>query len=382
MKVVYIIHGTFNSAGMERILTVKANYLVETLGHDVTIITTDQRERKSYYNLSNKINCHDLSINFDIYYEYPILKRVLSFFVKQYDCKRKLDVLLKELKADIVISLMGRIISFLPDIKDGSKKVLEYHFSRNVREQMLVETNSGFVKRIVYRNRASSELKNIKRLDAFVVLTHEDAALWGDLSNLYVIPNAASFFPENNALLDNKKVISVGRMEHQKGYDYLVDIWKPIKEKHPDWKLVIYGNGKNSEEIKSQIKKAKLDDVIIIKEPTSSIDEALLNSSIYLMTSRYEGFPMVLLEAMACGLPVVSFRCPCGPTDIISNNEDGYLVEIEDKQSMTFYLNKLIENEDLRKQMGLSARENIRRFSQDEVMKLWNKLFIKLINEK
>lgn len=382
MKIVYIIHGIYNSAGMERILTLKANYLADRLGYDVIIITTDQRERKSYYELSNKVQCHDLSINFDLYYEYPILKRVLSFWDKQKRCKRKLNELLVELKADIVVSLMSRNISYLHKIKDGSKKVFEYHFSRNFREQMLAETNAGFIKKIAYRSRALSEFKNIRKLDSFVVLTHEDSLLWGELPNLSVIPNATSFSPYCKAALDNKIVISVGRIEAQKGYDQLVAIWKSVNEKHPDWKLIVFGNGKGLVALKAQIDEANLQEVILIKPPTPSIEDELLESSIYLMTSRYEGFPMVLVEAMACGLPVVSFRCPCGPGDIVTNGEDGYIVEIGDQESMSFYLDKLIENNELRKRMGAAASENIKRFSQDKVMDLWDDLFNQLISKK
>lgn len=161
-----------------------------------------------------------------------------------------------------------------------------------------------------------------------------------------------------------------------------MDIWEPIVKLHPDWKLEIYGEGSDFEKIDTQIKKANLQNSILIKKPTSRIDEKLLRSSIYLMTSRYEGFPMVLVEAMACGLPVVSFRCPCGPEDIIKNNEDGFLINLGDNESMTLSLLKLIEDVDLRKKMGHAARENIKRFSQDEVMSQWTNLFNKLTAKK
>jgi len=382
MRIIYIVHGTYNSAGMERILSIKANYLVEKFGHEVTIITTDQRKRESYYKMSDKVISYDLSINFDFYYEYPMLKRIFSFYYKQMKCRYRLTNLLFELEADVVVSLMSRNISYLHKIKDGSRKVFELHFSRNAREQMLEGTNAGLFKKIAYRFRALTELKHIKKMDSFVVLTNEDSLLWGHLPNLSVIPNATSFFPDAQAKLVNKIVVSVGRIEPQKGYDQLVDIWKPVDEKHPDWKLIIFGDGKDLEALKAQISQADLQEKILLKPPTSSIDVELLNSSIYLMTSRYEGFPMVLIEAMACGLPVISFRCPCGPSDIINDKNDGFIIDIGDKVSMAMHLNKLIENDDLRKNMGHKARENIKRFSQDQVMDIWNSLFNQLMLKK
>lgn len=378
MKIVYIVHGTYNSAGMERILTLKANYLADKLGYDIIIVTTDQRGREPYYKLSEKITCTDISINFDLYYQYPILKRIFSFLVKQYSCKRKLTDLLKRLNADIVISLMNRTNSYLSSINDGSKKVFESHFNKNVREQMLAESSSSLLKRIVYRTRSYTDIKYIKRLDALIVLTHEDAKQWGHLNNLRVIPNMLSFLPVEKAELENKTVITVGRLEPQKGYDYLVDIWSPVFAKHPDWKLFVFGTGADLKKIQSQIKESNLEDNIVIKQPTKEIEKELLSGSIYLMSSRYEGFPMVLVEAMACGLPAVSFRCPCGPSDIIRDSVDGFLVDVGDVQTMSNKINYLIENSELRKKMGMQARVNIKRYSQDSVMNLWNNFFIEI----
>jgi glycosyltransferase involved in cell wall biosynthesis len=380
MKIVYIIHGTYNTAGMERTLSIKANYFADVLGYEVFIITTDQRNRPAYYILSKKIRCVDLDVNFDQYYNKPLLISIFSFLIKQFICKVRLTRKLHELKADIVISMMGRIISFLPKINDGSKKIFEYHFNRYVREQML--ENSTWFKKLVYRIRANSELKNVEKLDSFVVLTHEDASMWGNFRNIQVIPNAISFFTKENAKLDNKIVISVGRFEHQKGYDMLLSIWKPVVKKYPDWKLIVYGDGSKRDSIMAQVNKEGLNESLIIKDPVSNIESALLDASIYLMTSRYEGFPMVLVEAMACGLPVVSFRCPCGPADIIRHNEDGFLIENGDVEKMSEYLSLLIKNEVLRKKAGELARVNITRFTQDVVMSKWEALFKDLIAKK
>lgn len=376
MKIVYIIHGTYHGAGMERTLTLKANYLADKFGHDVVIITTDQRKRPPYYPLSEKIQCIDLDINFDLYYDKPLAVSVLSFLRKQSLIKKKLSTLLHALNADIVISMMGRIISFLPKIKDGSKKIYEYHFNKYVRSLML--ENASWLKKTAYQWRAWYELKNIKKMDAFVVLTHEDAAMWGNLKNIRVISNASSFFPKESTDSTQKVVISVGRFEHQKGYDRLVPVWQTIADKFPDWQLIVIGSGSKRSEIQAQIKQAGLEDSLILKDPVTDVEAELLKASIYLMTSRYEGFPMVLAEAMACSLPVVSFRCPCGPSDIIDHGQDGFLVDDEDVSQMSTYLSMLMEDEAFRKEAGMAARNNIQRYSQEAIMSLWKQLFNEL----
>lgn len=378
MKIIYIIHGIYNSAGMERVLSLKVNYLADKMGYQIIIITTDQKGRKPYYQLSDKIICQDLDINFEDYYKYSFFRRIGSFLIKQKRCKKRLTRLLLNEKADVVVSLMSRTLSFLSKIPDGSKKIYEQHFNRDFRKYVLKENKTSFLGCMIYNWRGLQEKRNLKKLDCFVVLTQEDADAWGNLMNITVIPNALSFFPKNSACLVNKKIITVGRLELEKGYDNLYRIWQSIFEKHPDWRLEVIGAGKEEEKIRHQLDEVGLSEVVIIRQPTPFIEKELLEASAYLMTSRHEGFPMVLIEAMACGLPVVSFQCPCGPADIIKDGEDGYLIPPGDIEQMADRLNTLIENDEKRLSMGASARNNIRRFSQDIVMQQWVKLFCKL----
>lgn len=381
MKIIYIIHGTYNSAGMERVLSLKANYLAEKMGYQIIIVTTDQKGRASYYQFSEKIICFDLGIDFEDYYKYSFLRRIVSFLTKQRDCKKKLTKFLLAEKADVVVSLMSRTLSFLTEISDGSKKVYEQHFNRDFRKYVLKENKISFIGCMIYGWRGFRERHNLKKVDRFVVLTEEDANSWNNISNISIIPNALSFFPQNSVPSINKKIITVGRLEVEKGYDNLYRIWRPIAEKHPDWRLEVIGAGTEEEEIRKQLHEAGLSEVVIIRQPTPFIEKELLEASVYLMTSRHEGFPMVLIEAMACGLPVVSFRCPCGPADIIKDGEDGYLIPLGDIQHMTEKLNLLIEDEEKRRYMGKNARHNVQRFSQEVVMKQWVELFDGLINQ-
>ena len=171
----------------------------------------------------------------------------------------------------------------------------------------------------------------------------------------------------------------VGRYNNAKGYDYLIPAWSIVYKRHSDWKLHVYGSGELKDQVIKLIKECHLETGIILHDPTDNIVERYLESSICVLSSRYEGFSMVLLEGMSCGVPFVSFDCPHGPHNIISNCEDGLLVEYLNSQALADGICKLIEDENLRKRLGNNARKNIQRYSQIEVMKLWENLFSLII---
>jgi glycosyltransferase involved in cell wall biosynthesis len=214
------------------------------------------------------------------------------------------------------------------------------------------------------------------------LLTQRDADSWAGLTKTYVIPNSIPFYPSCSSSCDNKVVIFVGRFNEQKGLEYLIKTWESTFKKHRDWTLHIYGDGDQKEMLYQLISKAGLEKGVKVHQPTKKIMEKYLESSIFLLTSRFEGLPMVIVEAMACGLPVVSFDCPYGPADIIQNGEDGYLVEYLNTDEAALKVCELIENPELRKQMSRNARENIKRFDRNVIMKKWVDLFEILCNEK
>ncbi len=215
-----------------------------------------------------------------------------------------------------------------------------------------------------------------------VCLTNETKQYFRGLNNAVVIPNSLPFYPENNSLCENKKIISVGRTWKIKGYDLLLEAWNLIAKKYPDWSIEIYGEARNLDNyLREKIATYKLEKSFLLKGAELNIKEKYLDSSIYVMSSRSETFGMVLLEAMACGLPVVSFDCPTGPRNIIKDGEDGFLVQNGNIQEMADKLSYLISNEDIRKEMGQKARQNIQRFSQDNIMPQWKALFEEMKNE-
>lgn len=375
MKVVYTILGTFNSGGMERVLANKANYFARK-GYDVIIFTTDQRDRKPNFKLDSNIKCIDLEINYTDTIGKGVVQKVFSYFLKQKKHFKALERELFRLKPDIVISMFDNDASLIHKIKDGSKKVLEIHFSRFKRMQY---GRTGLL-RFIDTYRSQQDLAIAKKYDRFVVLTEEDKSYWGSLHNIEVIPNSNSFLPKGQASLENKMVLAVGRFDYQKGFDDLIKVWSQVNKSKPEWILNIFGQGPMKDELIKLIADLGLDDVVFLHEPTKDIEQVYLDHSILAMTSRYEGLPMVLLEAQACGLPLVSYACKCGPSDIISNN--GILVEEGNIEKMAQSLIELMNNDNLRKQQGANSKLNSQRYNEDDIMSKWIVLFDRLVNLK
>ncbi|MBL1407273.1 glycosyltransferase family 4 protein [Sphingobacterium faecale] len=376
MKIIYNIAGLFNAGGMERVLTNKANYLAG-LGYEVIILTTDQKNRKPYFDLKSCVKHLDLGINYAEIQDLGLFFKAVAYWNKQRLHERRMRTLLNELEADVVICMFDHDVSFLHKIEDGSKKVLEIHFSRFKRLQY----GRKGLWRVVDRQRSDRDLRLAKKYDRFVVLTKEDKGYWGDLNNIVVIPNANSFLTDTTAELSNKVAIAVGRYDYQKGFDDLIKIWAMVQPGFPDWQLKIYGAGEMETEMRKMIEDLNLEQYVFLCEPVRNIKEAYLSSSVYLMTSRYEGLPMALLEAQSCGLPLLSYACKCGPRDIIEEGRNGYLVKQDDMEEFVRRLREMLSREGLRKAMGEQGKDMSQHFSEEVVMKQWIKLFEEVLNE-
>ena len=241
--------------------------------------------------------------------------------------------------------------------------------------------NKGGIYKLLAKYGRWKQEKTVSRLDGLVLLTQMDEKNWKGVTQTFVIPNSITFKSEIVSSCQNKKAICVGRYNEQKGYEYMVEAWSIVNMKHPDWTLHAYGAGELKDDIQNQIDKAGLNGKMILHNPALNIIEKYLESSIYVMSSRYEGFGMVLVEAMECGLPCVSFDCPYGASDIIRDGEDGYVVDYLNSQQLAFRICELIENDDQRKSFGKNAKRNIQRYKQDLVMKQWTDLFDRMTNK-
>lgn len=379
MKIVYVVGGLLSPNGMSAVLSSKINYLAEHTDYELYMILTEKARQSWCYQINPNIKWVNFDINFDELDTMPIFKKLFFYILKQRRYKRMFSQYLMQIRPDITVSTVRREINFINDIKDGSRKIGEIHFDRGNYRDFNKRWLPASVNRIVAKLWMNSLLRQIKRLDRFVTLSEEDCQNWPELDNKMVIPNSIAFFPDFKSTCENRRVIAVGRYTHVKGFDLLLQSWKIVHENHPDWHLDIYGSGerKEYEHLAAALGVSKS---VSCHAAVSNIYDKYAESSIFACSSRHEGFGLVLVEAMSAGVPPVSFACPCGPSDIVTDGEDGLLVENGDTAKFAEAICYLIEHPEIRKAYGEKARANSRRYEQKKIMEKWILLFESLKN--
>lgn len=365
MKILYLTDQTCLHGGIEKVLSQKANYFADVDGDEVTIVTYNQKGRDPVYPLSEKIKRIDLGINYEpgISYFHP---RNLKKIPKHRHALKKI---LKEIKPNVVISCsFGPDFYFIPSVEKHIPKIKEFHSTRH-----FVKYNSG--KELVLKYLSDYAEKQYHKI---VLLNHDEPKYYNS-DNLIIIPNPTEM-DSRTCNLAGKKIIAAGRISLQKNFEDLVDAFNLIKNDFPDWEVHIYGDDYlgRREEIQQQINKLGLEKNIFFKGVTADLKETFLDYSIYAMTSNYETFPMVLLEALAVGLPIVSYNCPTGPDRIVTDRVDGYIVPYKDTHDFATQLKILMSDEEFRRYLGVNAKQNADRFEISKVMKQWKELFLSL----
>ena len=368
MKLIYCMASVYNPGGMERVLLNKLRGWVER-GYETMLVTTDQHGRPPFYEFPQEVKMVDLGINYtDDLGRNPILQ-TLSFLRKREKHRKALTELLMRERPDIVVSLFPSESSFIPDIQDGSLKMLELHFNKLFRLQYNRKGLLGLADRI----RTKQDEKLVRKFDNFIVLTRQDAEMWGNLPNLSVMPNAAVTMPHIEHKPGNHRVIAVGRLDYQKGFDRLLDAWALIPaELRKFWHLDIFGQGEWEEKLKQQIVTLGISESAAVNKPTDKIFDEYAASDFLVMTSHYEGFPMVMIEAMACGVPTVCFDFLCGPRDVIANGINGIVVPEGDLQALATAMQQLMERPEQLQHLSDQAKRISEEYSQEVIMKRWD----------
>ncbi|RYJ41864.1 glycosyltransferase family 4 protein [Flavobacterium beibuense] len=361
MKLLYITTRISGAGGLQRILSVKTDYLVKK-GYEVVIVVTNADDDEMIYNFNDRVEIITITPN----------RNKLHYF-NSY--KKHIKSLTDKISPNIVIVCDNGFKGFLvPLILKKIPLIYERHGSRLLE---LEETGRGILKAI--NRKVSYYLTGYmaSKFDKIVVLNEAAKKEWG-FKDIDVIPNPLWFKVTNLSPLDEKIAIAVGRHVYEKGYDRMFEIWSNVIKEHPDWILKIYGKDNPDYDIKALAEHYNISKNVVFEQPQCNIIKAYQEASICLLTSRSEGFGMVLIEAMACGVPCVGYDCPVGPSDIIEDCLNGYLIQDGDKEAFAEKLNLLIEDYKHRQLLGVYAKDSVKRFELNSIMDKWESLFKKL----
>ena len=339
MNLLYCIPHLYNSGGMERVLTQKVNWLAAHTDYTITIVTTEPTPTgtpKCYFPLSEKVQVVELNIDFNADYTKPLLPKYCAHMRRMRAYKRALTEYIVQHGIELCISLGGKEIAFLRHLP--CRTIAEMHFAMDQRRQLIEANHKSLFWSLVGEVRTRQLVQAVKPLERLVVLTDADKAAWekAGCTNVTVIPNPCML---DNCQLSTihsqfpKTVLAVGRLHEQKGFDLLLQAWKPIEKTYSDWSLRIVGEGPKRAELEAQIESQGLKRVVLAGATNNVLDEYEA-ASIFVLSSRYEGLPLALIEAMWSGLPCIAFDCPQGPAELLAENR-GWLVPNGDIAELT-----------------------------------------------
>ena len=374
MRILYITDALAVWGGIERVLSDKMNYLVREYGYEVYVVTADQGAHPIPFPLDDHIHVKDLNIRFHQQYHYTGLNRILKYRELEQLFRNRLESYITEIKPDVISCIRDGYASAVLSMKMPVPVIFESHA---MFRDVAFENSTLLHRFITYWKR-----RKLRTLDRLVTLTQGDADDWKRVCrHVCVIPNVVHLNDSGNySQCNSKKVIFVGRFDVQKDFGTMLKVWDLVQQRHPEWVLNVYGNGELKPKYEELVAGKKMN--VVIHPAVPDIMEKYMESSMLLMSSLYEPFGLVLVEAMSCGIPVVAFNCPYGPADIIKDGTDGFLVEDRDIEAFADRVCQLMEDDDLRQQMGKSAILSAQRYKAEAIMPQWKSLFTNLVSSQ
>lgn len=367
MKILYVTDALAIWGGIERVLSDKINYLVRECGYEVYVVTADQGSHPIPFPLDKRVGIEDLKIRFHQQYNYTGIRRLMKHReLEKLFCNR-LAAIISEIRPSVISCIRDGYVCSVLKVASSIPVIFESHA---MYKDVLFEKSTIFHLVSTYFQR-----RRFKRLDKIVALTQGDANDWGKVCrNVCVIPNVVHLNESGTfSTCKNTRCIFAGRFDNQKNIGALIQIWTLVQRRHPNWILDVYGNGHLKPYYEKIVLEKKLN--IMIHPAVPDILEKFKESSMLLMTSLYEPFGLVLVEAMSCGIPVIAFDCPYGPRDIIHDRKDGFLVDNQNIKDFADKVCLLIENENLRCVMGRYANCSSQRYRIEAIMPQWLELF-------
>ncbi|MCQ2226761.1 MAG: glycosyltransferase family 4 protein [Bacteroidales bacterium] len=357
MKIVYFIESFDQKAGIERVTAAKANFFAETMGYDVTIISAYSQDAEDSYELSPQVHRKCLGLKYVDDSRNFIIKNVqrLKVFIEAIV---KFNKYVRDIEPDVIVYtwVLGAIL--LPVTMRKALKVYESHTP-------LHRIPFSFFQRF-----------SAKCADKVVCLTNGDAKEYERYTkNVIVIPNFVDNRGEKCPDYAVHKAIAVGRLSEEKGFDILLSAWKIAVEKNPDWILEIFGEGEKRSDLEEQIRSLKIGNSVVLRGNVENVMSQYATSSLQIMTSRYEGLPMTLIEGQTCGLPCVCTNFRYGASDVIENGQNGIIVDVDDVEALASSMIQLMSNEQLRQKMGMNAQKRAKDYSSEVILNRWMQLF-------
>jgi glycosyltransferase involved in cell wall biosynthesis len=373
MKIVFSTDQIYLHGGIEKVISSKANYFADYLDYEVYIVTSEQKGFEPIYKLSPKIKKVDLEINYYrklSYFNFRNFSKIPTHFFKW---KKAISII----NPDVIITCNDSFdFYWMPFFFKKIKKIREFHSSRFFKDKQ--KNNLPIFKKIILKINDYIESK----YDRIIILNRDEKQFYHS-TNTVVIPNAIPL-SEIKSKLTPFKAIAAGRIAAVKNFEDLIKIWKLVVEKDKKSILDIYGNGELEyvETLNKLIIDLNLENNVFIKQATSNLFLTMADYSLFLMTSHSECFPMVLLESLSVGLPIVSFDCPFGPRNIITEDEDGFLIENKNLEKFADKVIELFQNPEYIKELGNNAKKNIEKYSEKEIFENYILVLTCLVNNR
>ena len=368
--------------GAERVITDKANFLAQK-GHELMLVSYEQGLHPLPYELHPSVGYADLDCRFFTLSKYSLPLHVYHFFRLRNKFRKALRSTVEDFKPDVIVlasdwqTLMGAVLKSVNPIP----VIAEFHntYAYIMRK---VGSSENWLRKMVTKFYYRQTISNLRKCSKLVVLTEIDVQNWRQhFDNVCVIPNPVTQYPDviDDIPKDNGRIIFVGRFNHEKRIDRLITAFSMFADRYPDWHVDVFGDGNEKENLLRQIDECGLVNRVVIHEPTKAIYDEYKRSEMLVLCSEHEASPLVLVEAMACGVPCVSLDCPTGPRAIIKDGETGLLAKDGDINDLASKIEWLIAHEAERKEMGRKARVFAASRKQDVVMGQWEELYTGIV---